>query len=52
MKKIMILGYSNNIQVDDLYECLPEDKSGHVGPLLNKFVHRLLTTLIHDKYSN
>jgi len=34
-----MFGYSNdNIQVDDLYECLPEDRSGHVGLLLDKFV--------------
>ena len=34
----MILGYSNNIQVEDLYDCLPEDKSELVGLLLYRFV--------------
>ena len=33
----MAFGYSNDIQEKDLYECLDEDKSQHLGRVLKRY---------------
>ena len=48
LNPFMALGYSQTLQLDNLYECLDEDKSGNLGLLLQRFT----SIIAQQKYFN
>jgi hypothetical protein len=42
----MGVGYKKDLEVDDLYSCLDEDKSEDLGLKLQKYVYSLFILLI------